>query len=750
MELVINNFRIGKPRRERLHGRDYIVAPATLIVSGVLNGSKGALYYPQEELERDPGSWNGMPLVVYHPTDHTGANISARDPEVLDESWVGNVYRTKTHDGKLKAELWFDAEATKRVDRRVYDALDKGEPTEISTGLFTHNLKAREGSQHNGIPYDEVAVHHRPDHLAILPDQKGACSLQDGCGVFIANEATVNCGGVGGKPGPCPESDAADADSNKALEASKKYDGILFSSRGGKLARRWYKKPEKWDAQSHVDASYVHEEAGNKHRNDGEDDAADANDRASMSHLKAAAKYGRELKYKYSPTTTLGKLEREDSHPVARGIKFLLGANCQATKKPGPCKTVLDKMVGAVKKVSQAIGIGSSPKQLLARAKGLRKASDDSRKDAENYQRVAKKMQEPQAETDDPAEKLRRGVLKVGQERGADDPGSRAWNIKRAVDSFAAARKLRDDAKPLVKKARAGGTIVGNRLSAAQVKKLVANCGGKGGKPGPCPEGGVAESHSDVGGGGSGDDVVRGEPIKESQVPAGKRAKNGNAVGKGLAHAFSTKAIDVAKKALKLGGSTDSFSDSSIADHLTKQAKGRKGHGRAYEAHIKAAQTHAAETKNDKRMVHDNFDRYMAHSDAFRQHMDAARHHSKVRYSTNNSATPTANCGCGDKKLSANQVSELVRNCVATKKPGPCKGQKKNNGAKSPDYAPTSKVVAQKYSLVQPKVAKVKKPEAKPVPEKKKNNGAKSPGYKPTSKETAKKHSLLQPKKKLK
>ncbi len=32
---------------------------------------------------------------------------------------------------------------------------------------------------------------------------------------------------------------------------------------------------------------------------------------------------------------------------------------------------------------------------------------------------------------------------------------------------------------------------------------LATNCGGKGGKPGPCPTGaGVAESHSDVGGGG--------------------------------------------------------------------------------------------------------------------------------------------------------------------------------------------------------------------------------------------------------
>jgi hypothetical protein len=35
---------VGRSRRETLNGREYIVAPVTLIVPGVLNGSKGALY----------------------------------------------------------------------------------------------------------------------------------------------------------------------------------------------------------------------------------------------------------------------------------------------------------------------------------------------------------------------------------------------------------------------------------------------------------------------------------------------------------------------------------------------------------------------------------------------------------------------------------------------------------------------------------------------------------------------------------
>jgi hypothetical protein len=35
----------------------------------------------------------------------------------------------------------------------------------------------------NGVKYEGIARNLRPDHLAILPDDKGACSLEDGCGV---------------------------------------------------------------------------------------------------------------------------------------------------------------------------------------------------------------------------------------------------------------------------------------------------------------------------------------------------------------------------------------------------------------------------------------------------------------------------------------------------------------------------------------------------------------------------------------
>lgn len=182
MELLLINYG-GKVRREQHLGRDFVVAPLTMIVEGVLNGSQGALYYPQDEISKTADAWNGMPIVVYHPTSN-GKHVSARSPNVLNQSYLGNVYNSRFEDGKLTAEGWFDIELVKKVDERVYNALMGSKPLELSTGLFTDNHPAKAGATWNGKSYAYTARRYRPDHLAILPDQVGACSIQDGCGVL--------------------------------------------------------------------------------------------------------------------------------------------------------------------------------------------------------------------------------------------------------------------------------------------------------------------------------------------------------------------------------------------------------------------------------------------------------------------------------------------------------------------------------------------------------------------------------------
>jgi hypothetical protein len=183
METLLANA--GRARREVRNGREYLVAPLTLIVPGVLNGSKGPLFYPPEEIRKDYSAWNGMPLVVYHPLVN-GQHVSARHPQVWETQEVGRVFNALIdHYGKLKAEGWFDVEHTARVDNRVLASLRSGIPIELSTGLYTDNDPAPRGANWNGRPYSHIARNYRPDHLAILPDQVGACSVNDGCGVLV-------------------------------------------------------------------------------------------------------------------------------------------------------------------------------------------------------------------------------------------------------------------------------------------------------------------------------------------------------------------------------------------------------------------------------------------------------------------------------------------------------------------------------------------------------------------------------------
>jgi hypothetical protein len=185
VEQITFNFRTGQTRRVIESGREYLVAPMTTITAdGVLPGSKGALFYPKSETANSTLAWNGTPIVVKHPTKD-GRHVSAME---VPEQHIGELRNSALNDrGHLIHEGWFDAERTKRADKRVYDALIHHKPMEISTGLYTTNVPARNGHEvsPHGRPYTAIATRYQPDHLAMLPDEVGACSLNDGCGLMI-------------------------------------------------------------------------------------------------------------------------------------------------------------------------------------------------------------------------------------------------------------------------------------------------------------------------------------------------------------------------------------------------------------------------------------------------------------------------------------------------------------------------------------------------------------------------------------
>jgi hypothetical protein len=175
-------------RNDNMEGKDWLVVPMVMLVEGVHNGSCGALLYPEEELEKTPVVWNHKPVVVYHPSGPT-----ACDPDVLTNRKIGVIMNTTYEEGKLKAEAWLDPERIEKVDKRIAEAIENKEMMELSTGLFT-DLDGCVG-EWGDEQYDSIATNYRPDHLALLPDMTGACSMKDGAGFFRLNSENTEKSG---------------------------------------------------------------------------------------------------------------------------------------------------------------------------------------------------------------------------------------------------------------------------------------------------------------------------------------------------------------------------------------------------------------------------------------------------------------------------------------------------------------------------------------------------------------------------
>ena len=187
LQNITANLKASSLRYDEMEGREYVVCPMVMLTEGVHRGSNGPLYYPKGELSKTPAVWNYKPVVVYHPTMN-GKPISACDKDVIERQKVGLIMNT-TWDkakGKLRAEAWLEKERLDAVDERILEAVENETMMEVSTGVFTDN--ERTSGEWNGEKYEEIARNYRADHLALLPDLKGACSIEDGAGLLQINE----------------------------------------------------------------------------------------------------------------------------------------------------------------------------------------------------------------------------------------------------------------------------------------------------------------------------------------------------------------------------------------------------------------------------------------------------------------------------------------------------------------------------------------------------------------------------------
>jgi hypothetical protein len=130
-----------------------------------------------------PG-WGHKPAVVYHPKKN-GLHTTACEPAVLNTRKVG-VTLAAAYDNKLRAETWINERRCREVDARIIDSISNNRPVEASTTF--HVEAVYEDGKWNDKPYKLRVTRLTPDHLAILPDLRGAYSVKDGGGL-LANAA---------------------------------------------------------------------------------------------------------------------------------------------------------------------------------------------------------------------------------------------------------------------------------------------------------------------------------------------------------------------------------------------------------------------------------------------------------------------------------------------------------------------------------------------------------------------------------
>lgn len=166
-------------RKEKRNGRDVVIVPsATMPDNVVMNG----IMYPADEIEKSFGTLNRTPAPHGHPMIN-GKFVSARDPEGINIGWIGawneNLRREK---GRVLLDKVIDVERANQSEggRAVLAAIEKGGPIHTSTGLLC-NLEAANGD----VPYKHIARNIEFDHDAILTEEEGAATPEQGVGMMV-------------------------------------------------------------------------------------------------------------------------------------------------------------------------------------------------------------------------------------------------------------------------------------------------------------------------------------------------------------------------------------------------------------------------------------------------------------------------------------------------------------------------------------------------------------------------------------
>lgn len=166
-------------REETRNGRKVIVVPsATLPDDVVMNRIK----YPAEVIGKTYKSLENTPAPFGHPKVN-GKFVSARDPEAINIShigaWNANVRR---ENGRVFLDKIIDVEVANQTEngKKVLAAINEKKPIHTSTGLVASLIPVA-----NQEGYDKEVVDMVFDHDAILLNEAGAATPEQGVGMFV-------------------------------------------------------------------------------------------------------------------------------------------------------------------------------------------------------------------------------------------------------------------------------------------------------------------------------------------------------------------------------------------------------------------------------------------------------------------------------------------------------------------------------------------------------------------------------------
>ena len=186
---VLHNFtykvNTAEIREEERDGRDYWVVPAKTMPSDVImNG----ILYPKREIEYSYYTLDRTPAPNGHP-QYNGEYVSAQSPEGLVDGWIGawneNVRMVDEGDGKSRVylDIAVDVKTAKqsKKGREVIKALEQKEPIHTSVGVYAYIDEPDLVNEE----YEGVAKYLYFDHNAILPNDIGASTPEEGTGIFV-------------------------------------------------------------------------------------------------------------------------------------------------------------------------------------------------------------------------------------------------------------------------------------------------------------------------------------------------------------------------------------------------------------------------------------------------------------------------------------------------------------------------------------------------------------------------------------